>query len=171
MYDYGSPQNRQIVSRQSENKIIWSTEPWLFKRIVFLSSPSCRGGCIWCGNIPSVVCHPGTVEVYRSKDTYLDFRKAGCYPMCVPCNNAERKGMVLCPRCRKQGHYVPAGIDGKGDGKVCWTCKPADERERILFQRDQKRRDRANMDRVRYRRAHGFTKIVGKDGKWIRVPR
>ena len=161
MYDYGSPENRKINGRQSNNRIIWSTEPWKFRRLLFLSTA--QGGCEWCGNIPAVVAHPPGSPTYGTPD-YLDFRKAGCYPLCVPCARAEYRGKVLCPRCRRQGHYC-------APGDVCWDCKPEAERERLLYLRDKRKHDKRTASQRSYRHVHPFQKIVGKDGKWIRVPR
>ena len=164
MKDYGSPENRRINGRQSNNRTIWNTEPWKFRRLLFLSLA--QGGCQWCGSIPSVVAHPPGSPTYGTPD-YLDFRKAGCYPLCVPCARAEYRGLVLCPRCRRQGCYVPAN----SDGDVCWDCRPAEERERLLYLRDKRKRDKKGANNSRYNRLHPTVKIVGKDGKWIRVPR
>jgi hypothetical protein len=161
MYDYGSPENRRINGRQSNNRTIWNNEPWKFKRLVFLSS--FPGGCAWCGNLSQVVAHPPGSPTYGTPD-YLDFRKAHCYPLCLPCARAEYRGKILCPRCRRQGHYC-------APGSVCWDCIPDAERERLLFRRDQKRRERSSSGRSNYGLTHPYKKIVGKNGKWIKVPR
>jgi len=157
MIDYGSPQNRRIAGRQARNRIIWGSDPWKWYRIVFLSAQ--QGGCEWCGNIPSVVAHPPGSPTYGTED-YLDFRKAGCYPLCLPCARAEYRGKVLCPRCRRQGHYC-------APGDVCWDCKPEEERERILYLRDKRKHDRAAAARKRYLKYHPKKVIDKKTGKWV----
>ena len=161
MKDYGSPENRRINGRQSNNRTIWNTEPWKFRRLLFLSLA--QGGCAWCGDIPQVVAHPPNSEYY-GKPGYLDFKLSGCYPLCLQCARAEYRGLVLCPRCRRKNHYC-------APGEVCWDCKPAEERERLLYLRDKKKHDKRSISQRDYRYAHPLRKIVGKDGKWIRVPR
>ena len=161
MFDYGSPENRRIKGRQDRHKIIWSGEPWRFKRLLFLSAA--QGGCHWCGNVPSVVAHPPGSPTYGTPD-YLDFRKAKCYPLCLPCARAEYRGQVLCPRCRRQGHYC-------APDDVCWSCKPEAERERLLYRKDKRKQKVRQANKERYRSCFPTKKIVGKDGKWIRVPR
>ena len=157
MYDYGSPENRRINGRQGKNRIIWSTDPWKWKRIVFLSAQ--QGGCAWCGCIPSVVAHPPNSETYGTPD-YLDFAKARCYPLCLPCARAEYRGKILCPRCRRQGHYC-------APDDVCWDCKPEEVRERILYLRDKRKRDRAASGRKRYQQYH--PKKVIRNGVWVTI--
>ena len=139
---------------------------------VLFSCPLQRtGGCVWCGNIAKVVCHPGTSDVYRYRDRYLDFRRSGCYPMCLSCNAAERAGKVLCPRCRQQGHYIPAGVDGKGDGQVCWSCKPAEERERLIYGKEHRQRQRNEITQKKNRKYRTVKVINKQTGKWVTLSR
>lgn len=161
MYDYGSPDNRRISGRQAVHKIIWSTEPWRFRRLLFLSHPSNAGGCIWCGDLATVVEHPN-YEFYGTPD-YLDFWKAGCVPMCSSCNRAKRQGKHLCPRCRRRGHYVS---DGES---VCWDCKPEAERERLIFGKEHRARVKNESNRKRYRAYH--PKKVIRNGVWVQISR
>jgi hypothetical protein len=166
-----SQANILIENRQSANRILWSGPDWQWLRIIFLSSPENRGGCVWCGNIAKVVCHPGTSDVYRYRDRYLDFRRSGCYPMCLSCNAAERAGKVLCPRCSQQGHYIPAGVDGKGDGQVCWSCKPAEERERLIYGKEQRQRQRNEITQKKNRKYRTVKVINKQTGKWVTLSR
>ena len=165
-----APARLRIDNRQAANRILWSGPDWQWLRIIFLSSPENKGGCIWCGNIATVVCHPGNSDVYRDREGYLDFRRAGCYPMCPQCNNAEFHGKILCPRCRQQGHYISAGIDGKGDGQVCWSCKPAEIREALVFGKEHRNRQRNKSAKDRYARAHPTVKRI-VNGKWVKIKR
>ena len=166
-----SPANIRIENRQGRNRIIWSSEPWKFRRLLFLLHPANKGGCVWCGQPANTVCHPGTEDVYRKIELYLDFRKAGCYPMCSPCNNAERQNKILCPRCRQQGHYVPAGRDGKGDGAVCWSCKPEEEKQRLKEGKECRKELRRNLERNKYWDRTLTSVINPKTGRWVKVPR
>lgn len=167
-----SQANILIENRQTEHKILWAGPNWQWLRIIFLSCPENRGGCIWCGNIATVVCHPGCNDVYRNETLYLDFKRAGAYPMCGPCNNAERQNKILCPRCRQQGHYIAAGIDGHGDGQVCWSCKSPEEKERLRFGKEQKIRKQNEHQKDRYKKAHPTKKEVNpKTGTWVSVRR
>jgi len=159
MYDYGSPENRRINGRQSNNRTIWNNEPWKFRRLLFLSTA--QGGCVWCGNPPKVVCHPPGSPTYGTED-YLDFRKAKCYPLCVSCARAEYRGQVLCPRCRRTGHYC-------APGNVCWDCIPEAERERLLYLRDKRKRDRSQYARTRARSFRPKKVIDNRTGKWITI--
>jgi hypothetical protein len=152
-----SPDNRRIEHRHGKNVIIWQTEPWLFRRALFLSTA--QGGCEWCGNIPNTVCHPQDSDTYGTP-AYLDFRKAGCYPLCMPCSRAEHRGQVLCPRCRRQGHYC-------APGDVCWSCKPEEEREKIVFKKEQRTRSRNEFNRKMYRQSHPRKVIDKKTGTWV----
>jgi len=142
-----SPDNIRIDGRQAAHKIVWTTEPWLFLRALFLSLA--QGGCAWCGNIPQVVAHPAGFK-YGDLSRYYDFAKAGCYPMCVQCNNAEYAGKVLCPRCKRQGHYCPAG-------EVCWDCKP-EELERVLANKDKWKRIRNRLNSEASKKAYQWKK-------------
>jgi hypothetical protein len=155
-----SPDNIRIEGRHENNVIIWSTEPWRFLRLLFLNHPDNRGGCVWCGNIASVVEHPN-YEFYGTP-TYLRFHEAGCVPMCVPCNRAKRQGKHLCPRCRRQGHYVAGS-----DGEVCWDCKPEEEKERLIFRKEHRNRARNQRNRSTYRRYHPKKEV--RNGQWVEV--
>ena len=158
-----SPENIRIGNRHSKNIAIWDSEEWEWKRIVFLSGPWSLGGCIWCGNIAHVVEHPN-YEFY-GKPEYLDFIKAGCVPMCVPCNQAKRRGKVLCPRCRQRGHYV------NSSDEVCWSCKPAEERERLILGKEHRQRERNEILRKKSRKYRPVKVINKQTGKWVTISR
>ena len=156
-----SSANIRIEGRQQAHKIQWRTEPWRFWRALFLSKA--QGGCSWCGNMAAVVAHPSGYS-YGHGD-YLAFELVGCYPLCVPCNNAEFQGKVLCPRCRRQHHYC-------APGEVCWSCLPEEERERRMFLRDQRNRNKNTADRQRYNRSHTTVKVVNpRTGVWVSIQR
>jgi hypothetical protein len=154
-----SPANRRIENRQRHNREdIWSKDPWRWYRILFLTHPYNRGGCCWCGNPATVVEHSDWS--FYGTDTYLDFWKAGCEPMCSPCNRAKRRGLRLCPRCRRQGHYAP-------EGELCWDCR--NDKELLLFRKDKRKRSKAAYGRATYRRLHGKKIYNTRLGKWVTV--
>jgi len=146
------PEERKIEGRQAGHKIIWRTEPWGFLRLLFLSlNPLCS----WCSNIASVVAHP---PGYPYGDgSYTDFAKCGCYSLCVPCNNAEFKGKRLCPRCRQQNHYV------SGTDDVCWSCKPVEERERLVFGKEHRNRRRNAYNKRQRQRFKEWLEVKRND--------
>ena len=155
-----SPENRRINNRQSGNRIIWRTEPWRFLRALFLSEPGNKGGCVWCGNIAVLVEHDDW-KFYGTRD-YLNFKKAGCVPMCLPCNRAKRRGLHLCPRCKRQGHYVV-------DGQVCWSCKSPEEREAAIYRAESRRRNRNAYNRKRAKEAYQIKKVKRRMVKTVRI--
>lgn len=156
-----SPDNIRIANRQAKNRIIWSTEPWKLRRLLFLTHPSNRGGCVWCGNIASVVEHDDWS--FYGTETYIDLFAAGCVPMCVPCNRAKRRNKILCPRCRRQGHYC-------FPGDVCWDCR--DDKEDIMRRKIVRLRLRRTRDRAQYNKFHPTIKVVDtKTGKWVSIKR
>jgi hypothetical protein len=67
-------------------------------------------------------------------------------------------------------HYIPAGIDGKGDGAVCWDCKSPGEKERLKFNKEHRTRTRAERDRETYKRFHPTIKRV-INGVWRTIQR
>lgn len=154
-----SPDNIRIDNRQAEHKIIWNGEPWRFLRALFLSRTE-TSLCSWCSNIASVIAHPGDFRYDSPLWAYRDFHQAGCYPMCVPCNGAERVGKVLCPRCKRQHHYCLPG-------DVCWSCRPEAEREHLIYGKEHRQREKNLYDQKRRRKFH--PKKIVKDGKWVIV--
>lgn len=163
MFDYGSPENRRINTRQAVHRIVWSSDPWKWKRIVFLTHPSNKGGCVWCGNIANVVEHDDWDAYLHGEEHYLDFFKCGAVPMCSLCNQAKRRGKILCPRCKRQGHYVHS------PDEICWSCKTPEERDRILFLKDQKRRN-TNLRNQKLYRAYHPKKVI-RNGVWVTISR
>ena len=145
-----SPDNRRINERKHYNTTrIWSKEPWRFLRLLFLS----RHGwiCSWCGNVAQVVAHDGW-DAY-GKEEYYDFERTA-KPLCRSCNAAERQGKVLCPRCRKQGHYVP----GNDPDAVCWTCKSPEEREAAIYRKEHRERNRNAYNQRQSKKAYRIKK-------------
>lgn len=151
-----SPDNIRIENRQHEHKIVWTTEPWRFLRLLFLLHPHNRGGCIWCGNIANVVEH-GDYD-YRRSD-YLEFFRVGCVPMCSQCSKAYFRGKKLCPRCRQQGHYVTQ------EDQVCYSCTPAATKEQWAHNKERRRKSINERNRVTYRKYHPKKAVVS--GKWV----
>ena len=66
--------------------------------------------CEYCGR-PSTVAHHDNADSYKSKEEY--FKKENMTPACGPCHFHYRRGLQVCPTCKKNGivHYMQKGAD------------------------------------------------------------
>jgi hypothetical protein len=66
--------------------------------------------CEYCGR-PSTVAHHDEDWMYKSREAYFDPKNMT--PVCGPCHFHYRRGLRVCPTCKKNGivHYMQKGAD------------------------------------------------------------
>lgn len=90
---------------------LWKTEEWKQNKAAFLKTNPI---CVWCGSPSSIPHHPQKPNSISDKE-YLSLR--GGIPLCQRCHYAAKKGLKLCPLCKKN-YYKPK----RKREKICWSC-------------------------------------------------
>jgi len=90
----------------------WRTREWKQNRAEFLAGKFCA----WHGApVKAAVPHHPQRRGTISKADYVSLK--GCIPLCNQCHYAARKGLRLCPICKK--HYFKPR---RGRHTMCWEC-------------------------------------------------
>ena len=131
------PEERRTQARKKSNKRTWASKKWREARDRFLlENPRCK--C--CGDLSSVP-HHACRDVYGHPE-YLILSGTEAY--CRGCHKGLHNGKFQCGKCGK--------IRAKSEGELCFLCLDKDVKERIVFNREHRQRER-NRKEGEYRRA------------------
>ena len=120
----------------------WALLGWRKKRAEHIKSKSCE----WCGSKEYLTIDHLDVANTLSDEEYLSFKNT--IILCRRCAFARRKGMDLCPTCRKRYKkriytqcWTCAGKPAKGELKARIFGELAEEDYQVMMEIDKIRRE------------------------------
>jgi hypothetical protein len=138
-----SVEERRSTNRKAKNRKLWTSARWRKKRKEYINA--CGGHCSWCGSTEYLVVHHPFLESYEDNEVYLNFYLSGCIVLCRRCHFAVHKGLVLCPRCKK--NYCSPRYEH------CYSCLDTntktviEERKEIYKMKQRKLRRKYDADK------------------------
>ena len=127
MISHVCPEEIRTRNRRNVLKDIWNSPEWIALTEQYLKE---HPVCDWCGK-PSQVVHHFEPDAYLDMTGYMDFTQGKVVAVCNRCHENERRGLVICPICKK--HYT----HWKNDR--CKYCLPKEQRQKLAADRRVKK--------------------------------
>ena len=132
-YAVTCPEAIRAEWRKAYTANVWEQEEWKQKAAMYCATfPKCT----FCGS-PTEVPHHTEIDDY-GKPTYTDLTDT--IPVCNICHDGIHARKFQCPICKKLRATV--------DGERCYVCLSAEEKERIVWIRERRTRERNNRNRL-----------------------
>ena len=140
------PEERRAENHKHNNRKTWASKAWREARDRFLiANPICQ----FCRSESRVPHHPD-IEVYGHPE-YLNL--AGTVALCRTCHRGLHTGRFPCSNCKK--------INSKQEGNLCYACLPRSDRERAIFRREHRQRERNKIESDKSKSAYRWKKERG----------
>jgi hypothetical protein len=92
------PQEIRAANRKAEHEEWWNDPVYQAIAAKRIEGETCH----YCGQRPATLAHHDEDWMYLTKEAYYD--PHNMTPCCGPCHKHYRRGLVICPACRK--HYI-----------------------------------------------------------------